>query len=206
MALNYASRRDPTRTAIGWGFVVLLHIVLFVAFKVALDHKDSPLKKEDIQTKVLEDENKPPPPPPPPPPPDFKPPPPEMMPQVEINIATPQVVTNAITTKIGPPPPVQAPAPVQHSVVGAVVDKAGCREPQYPSASQRLGEEGVVTLRMLIGVDGLVKAAEIQNSSGHARLDNAAKEALSLCKFKPKHVDGQPVEDWNAINYRWQLK
>ena len=45
--------------------------------------------------------------------------------------------------------------------------------PLYPRMSKRLGEQGVVIVRALIGVNGQAEKAEIYKSSGYERLDQA---------------------------------
>jgi protein TonB len=62
-----------------------------------------------------------------------------------------------------------------------------------------------VTIGFLIGVDGRIKDNKIINSSGHRRLDLAARDALELCKFQPGTENGQPVESWAKIKYVWRL-
>jgi periplasmic protein TonB len=99
------------------------------------------------------------------------------------------------TTRQGPP-----------VSVAAKIDSTQCQKPQYPSASVRLGEEGTVSLQFLIGEDGRVtRPAEIKKSSGYKRLDEAAKDALSLCRFRPPVVDGKPVQSLQVLSYRWEL-
>jgi periplasmic protein TonB len=83
---------------------------------------------------------------------------------------------------------------------------SSCAVPRYPAASERLREEGVVTLRFLISENGQVVSGQVDKSSGYKRLDDAALAALSLCKFKPATVDGKPRQDWSALRYRWELK
>jgi periplasmic protein TonB len=51
-----------------------------------------------------------------------------------------------------------------------------------------------------------VKSSEVQSSSGHTRLDAAAREALSLCRFTPGTFDGKPVEAWATLRYTWVLQ
>ena len=113
-----------------------------------------------------------------------------------------------------PPPPPAAPPPGPIATarpepvrVPPVIDAAkNCKKPSYPPASVRLGEKGTVLLRFLIDTDGRVKSSEVQSSSGHQRLDEAAREALSLCRFKPGISDGQPVEAWATLRYTWVLQ
>jgi len=78
--------------------------------------------------------------------------------------------------------------------------------PLYPVEAVRLGIEGVVTLRVTIGVEGFVSAVEVVNSSGHRILDTAALDAVRQWQFRPAHRDGQPVV-WTArlpIRFRLQ--
>lgn len=68
-------------------------------------------------------------------------------------------------------------------------------QPSYPTASRRLGEEGTVVVRVVVGTDGRVVRASIARSSGSARLDEAAlKRALVAWRFVPALRDGVPVE------------
>jgi protein TonB len=88
----------------------------------------------------------------------------------------------------------------------AVINAANCEKPPYPAASSRLEEEGTVSLRFLVGVDGLVIQSEIEKSSGFKRLDEAARSGLSKCLFKPATVDGKPEESWASMRYTWRME
>ncbi|MDO8693280.1 MAG: energy transducer TonB [Sheuella sp.] len=81
-----------------------------------------------------------------------------------------------------------------------------CPKPDYPKASRRLLEEGIVTLNFLVDTDGHVLKAEIAKSSGFERLDDAARTALSKCQFRPGSSNGHPVQSWSSIRYAWRLK
>lgn len=79
-------------------------------------------------------------------------------------------------------------------------------QPPYPPASERLEEEGVVTVRVRIGTDGRVLAAEVKASSGHRRLDAAAvSHARRAWRFTPATSDGVAVESWREIPVRFAL-
>lgn len=69
------------------------------------------------------------------------------------------------------------------------------REPEvrYPPLSRRMKEQGLVVVRVLIGADGRAADVEVQRSSGYARLDAAACEAVRRAEFRPYLVDGRPV-------------
>jgi protein TonB len=47
-------------------------------------------------------------------------------------------------------------------------------------------------LRVLIDERGNACSIEIESSSGHARLDHAAREAVSRAAFRPYVEDGSP--------------
>lgn len=65
---------------------------------------------------------------------------------------------------------------------------------EYPPISERLGEEGRVLLRFVVGANGQVDNIEVLASSGHRRLDEAAKAAVSKLRFVPASKDGVPIE------------
>jgi TonB family protein len=87
----------------------------------------------------------------------------------------------------------------------AVVEPNTCQLPQYPKASLAREEQGKVTMHYRIAVDGSVLESKLLKSSGFPLLDTAAVNALALCKFKPKTVDGKPVESWMVMHYVWTL-
>lgn len=219
---DYASRqRKPTKHLIGLGLVVVLHLLLFWAISSGLARAVVKKIQGPVEAVLLEDTKPdiPPPPPPPPPPKNLPPPPPAYVPPVEVPVAAPAPV-NAIAAVTAAPQPAApvtpvatapaapaAPAPVAAPVrVAAVVNSANCEKPDYPSASRRLEEEGTVSLRFLVGVDGKVIQAEIEKSSGYKRLDEAARAGLSRCAFKPATVDGKPEQGWASMKYTWRLE
>jgi protein TonB len=108
------------------------------------------------------------------------------------------VVSNA------PPAPAPPFAPIARTA--AVISATSCEKPDYPSASRRLEEEGTVTLKFLVGSDGKVKESAVEKSSGFRRLDEAARQGLAKCLFKPGTENGQPVEGWANIKYTWRLE
>jgi protein TonB len=65
--------------------------------------------------------------------------------------------------------------------------------PEYPRLSKRSGEEGSVLCRLHIDTRGAVVEVEIVESSGHPRLDEAAKQTLAGWRFEPPRQAGQPV-------------
>ena len=200
-----------------------MHLLLFWAISSGLARAVVKKIQGPVEAVLLEDA-KPdiPPPPPPPPPKNLPPPPPAYVPPVEVAVAAPAPANAiaAVTATPQPPAPVvvTAPAPVaplppapppvkaEPVRVAAVVNSANCEKPDYPSASRRLEEEGTVSLRFLVGVDGKVIQAEVEKSSGYKRLDEAARAGLSRCAFKPATVDGKPEQGWATMKYTWRLE
>jgi len=64
--------------------------------------------------------------------------------------------------------------------------------PRYPPQSRKLREQGLVMLRVMIDERGVACSIEIESSSGYARLDHAAREAVSRAAFRPYVEDGAP--------------
>ena len=207
---DYASRqRKPTKHLIGLGLVVVLHLLLFWAISSGLARAFVKKIKGPVEAVLLEDAKPDIPPPPPPPPPKNLPPPPAYVPPVDVPVSNAAPAANAIAAVSATPQPPAPPAPavVKDPVrTAAVVNSTNCEKPEYPSASRRLEEEGTVSLRFLVGVDGKVIQAEVEKSSGFKRLDEAARAGLSRCAFKPATVDGKPEQGWATMKYTCRLE
>ena len=78
--------------------------------------------------------------------------------------------------------------------------------PAYPRASRRLGEQGTVIVRVFINTQGLPDNAEVRTSSGFARLDQAALEAVQRWRFVPGRRSGTPEAMWFNIPVRFVLE
>jgi len=48
--------------------------------------------------------------------------------------------------------------------------------------------------------------SQVEKSSGFARLDEAARSALSKCQFKPGTLNGTPEQSWASMKYTWRLE
>lgn len=77
--------------------------------------------------------------------------------------------------------------------------------PDYPYLSRRAREEGVVVLRVLVSTDGRAKTLEIEDSSGHRRLDDAALKTVKQWRFVPASQAGAPLEAWVLVPVTFQL-
>jgi protein TonB len=226
--VNYAEQqRNPTKHMVGFGVVIVMHIILGWALLNGLARKVVEVVKGPIETKIIE-EVKPPPPPPPenlPPPPKLPPPPPAFMPPPEIRIETPPPAPT-ITVQTTPPPPAPPvtiapaapeapPAPPAPAAPVRVPPKftfaTDCEKPAYPPAAARAEATGIVKIRVAVGIDGRVTATQIVRTSGpsreHKLLDRAAEAAIkNTCKFKPGTVDGKPEPLTTDVDYVWKLE
>ena len=204
---SYAQQqRDPRRHLISLGGVLVLHALLLWAIVSGLARQVVQVTQNTVEAMLIADAPAPslvPPTPAPTPAPKTPAPP---VPTTPSAPPTPQSIS-APPAPPTPPPPAAAPANSAPVRVGASVAPGGsCAKPQYPSASRRLEEEGTVSLRFLIGTDGQVLQSEVVKSSGFARLDEAARAALSKCQFRPGTVDGKPEQSWANIQYQWRLE
>lgn len=73
--------------------------------------------------------------------------------------------------------------------------------PPYPAESRDRGEQGTVLLRVQTTPAGRPVAVEVQQSSGHARLDRSAVETVWKWQFRPTADDGALV--WREVPMRF---
>jgi len=99
-------------------------------------------------------------------------------------------------------------SPPEHVVSGAAVDpRHPLTQPAYPMASIRNNEEGALSLSILVGTDGRVHDAKVVESSGSAKLDQAAvNEAKTRWHLKPATRDGVPFEEWLTLRVVFRLE
>lgn len=113
---------------------------------------------------------------------------PPIVPLIEFPSDTPS--TTAITLASERAPPTH-PAPT--GGVPELVSEVEYLEPPrpgYPSVSRRLREQGLVVLRVLVDERGRAELLHVHRSSGHARLDQAALEAVQRAEFRPYVANG----------------
>ena len=142
--------------------------------------------------------------------------PPEL-PQVPIpvvQVATPVPNTISVTQAALPVPnapsqlPVaSAPAPSSTGPKTITTGMEYILPPQtvYPAMSKRMGEQGKVVLRILVGENGKPDQVQVQTSSGFSRLDEAGRQAGLKVLFKPHLEDGRAVPVYVLLPLNFQL-
>lgn len=165
-------------------------------------------------------------------PPDPKPIEPEPMPKTERTVTTPlptapdplvrtksdNVVetTPTIPPPLPPLPPMPGPGPVNivepapppAPLIGAEQDPRFLKDfqPAYPASELRAQRDGLVRIRVLIGIDGRVKAAEAISATSDAFADATRRQALSKWRFKPAARGGVPQESWKVMSVRFRIE
>lgn len=88
-------------------------------------------------------------------------------------------------------PPAE-PAPRGESRAPRLIDGP---PPSYPRVALRLQQQGSVLLEIEVDAAGRVAAVSVLESSGFARLDQAAREGVLAWRFEPALRDGAPVAE-----------
>lgn len=112
----------------------------------------------------------------------------------------PTGLSGAGTIVIDPPPvpPVMVEASIDPRFVGSF-------QPDYPGAELRQEKEGLVKVRVLIGIDGRIKAVEQMASPTAGFFEATRRHALGKWRFKPATRDGIPVESWKVMTVRFRI-
>jgi protein TonB len=78
-------------------------------------------------------------------------------------------------------------------------------KPRYPDSARRRGIEGTVIIKAYVTEQGQVEQVQIEQSAGHADLDEAAVEAVGRWRFEPARRGRQPIPMWVSIPVRFML-
>lgn len=114
------------------------------------------------------------------------------------------VAAPAAPAAAAPAAPPAAPARVE--LPSSDADYLNNPKPPYPPLSRRLGEQGKVVVRVLIGVDGSAQKAEIKSSSGYERLDQAALATVLRWRYLPGKRGGVPEAMWFNVPINFVLE
>lgn len=79
------------------------------------------------------------------------------------------------------------------------------KQPVYPPRCLRMGIEGVVKVRVLVGENGRPQEITLGKSSGDSSLDRAAMEAIEQWEFNPATRNGLPIRAWVVVPVAFTL-
>jgi periplasmic protein TonB len=80
-----------------------------------------------------------------------------------------------------------------------------CPPVSYPSDARRAGLSGWVQIEFVVGPDGSVRSAKAVEAQPRGVFEAAAVIAAQRCRFKPKMVDGAPVEQKGRRKWNFDL-
>ena len=109
----------------------------------------------------------------------------------------------AISQAEPPPPP---PPPAKVELPTSKADYLHNPPPDYPRMSKRLGEQGRVVVKVLIGEDGRPQKVELFTSSGFERLDKSAMEAAMRWRYVPGKRGGVAEAMWYQVPIQFTLE
>ncbi|RIX48554.1 MAG: energy transducer TonB [Rhodocyclales bacterium GT-UBC] len=126
--------------------------------------------------------------------------PPVVQPQPVLAVASPNPAPSSFV--VAPQPPAPPPQPVATAPAPAApvtaarfdADYLHNPKPAYPPISRRSGEEGKVLLKVRVSPQGTALDVAVSKSSGFARLDNAALEAVNRWRFVPAKRGDEAIE------------
>jgi periplasmic protein TonB len=79
-------------------------------------------------------------------------------------------------------------------------------EPEYPSLAQEAGVSGTVLTRLLVGRDGHVLDAIVDEHHSIPMLNDAAVQAARRWVFTPAYANRKPVAVWVAVPFAFRLR
>ena len=129
-------------------------------------------------------------------------------PNAPTGVTTPQPPAPPITEPVAAAPaaPPAPPAPPKIELPSSDAAYLNNPKPSYPAISKRMGEQGKVVLRVLIGTDGVPQKVEVNQSSGFDRLDRQAQDAVMRWRFVPGKRNGVPEAMWNLVPVNFVLE
>ena len=112
----------------------------------------------------------------------------------------------ATSNLVSAPTALAVPAPAALALPSSDADYLNNPRPPYPPLSKRLREQGKVVVRTLIGVDGTAQQAEIKQSSGFDRLDQAALATALRWRYVPGKRAGIAETMWFNLPFTFVLE
>lgn len=112
----------------------------------------------------------------------------------------------ATTSAARPAPATAAPPIVKVELPSSDADYLNNPKLPYPPMSKRLGEQGKVVVHTLIGADGVPQKADIKQSSGFDRLDQAALATALRWRYVPGKRAGVAETMWFNVPFSFVLE
>lgn len=81
----------------------------------------------------------------------------------------------------------------------------GVFQPEYPPVEQRAARSGFVTVRVLVGTNGRVRAVEPVTATSDDFLAATRQAALARWRFRPATRDGVPIERWRVMRVTFRF-
>lgn len=137
-------------------------------------------------------------------------PPVRTQPQTQVQTPSEAPVVDGGTEYVPPADPVIDTGPIGPPDIGLQpstrLEYASAPAPAYPPEALARELEGTVMLKVLVDVDGSPLSVEIERSSGHRRLDDAARrQVLRKWKFRPAIKDGQAIQVYGIVPVSFTL-
>ena len=123
-------------------------------------------------------------------------------PLAPIGVIAPMAVAPQVTA----PATVATNIPIRVQLPSSDADYLQNPKPPYPPLSKRMGEQGKVVLRVFIEIDGKAQKAEIKQSSGFERLDQAALKTALLWRYLPGKRAGIAEAMWFNVPINFVLE
>jgi len=105
-----------------------------------------------------------------------------------------------------PPAPPAPPPPAKVELPSSKADYLHNPPPDYPRMSKRLGEQGKVVVKVLIGEDGRAQKVELLTTSGFERLDKSAMDAAMRWRYVPGKRGGVAEAMWYQVPIQFTLE
>jgi protein TonB len=193
---GFLSRGGPATAVIG------LHILIIYGLAASMGVVKVPQFAAPIEAVFIPENTKTEPEPPAPVKPEIDQVMPTEQPMPEIQFDEPVV------------PPAENAVPASESAIAATTASGAVAqdlktsnrvEPAYPPAARRAGEEGTVRLKVLVDEKGRPRDVAVATSSGFARLDEAAMQAVRKWRFVAATNGTNPISAWTQVAITFRL-
>ena len=129
--------------------------------------------------------------------------------------------SSPLVEELVPPPPPQPPAPLErqdisegptftpYTVAPSITnrqDVVRAMEEAYPPLLRDAGIGGTIRVYFFIEADGTVGSVQIDQSSGHAALDDAALRVADVYRFSPAMNRDEAVPVWASFAITFQVR